>query len=1245
VTEPQIRPDATEELTAALRERILVMDGAMGTMIQRHGLSEADYRGERFADWPQDIRGNSDLLSLSAPDVIRDIHRAYLEAGADLVETNTFSAQRISQADYGMEDLAYEMNYESARLAREACDAMTARTPDRPRWVIGALGPTNTTGSISPDVNDPGKRNITYDRLVEAYTEQARGLVEGGADVLLVETIFDTLNAKAAIFALETLFEDRGRRWPVIISGTITDASGRTLSGQVTEAFWHSVRHARPLAVGLNCALGAADMRPYIAELSRVADTFVSCYPNAGLPNEFGEYDEAPDQTAGVLEEFAASGLVNLLGGCCGTTPEHVTAIAGAAAGAAPRERPQVAPALRLAGLEPVTVTRDSLFVNVGERTNITGSARFRRLIKEGDYSAALAVARQQVEAGAQVIDVNMDEGMIDGVAAMDRFVKLLASEPDISRVPLMVDSSKFEVIEAGLKCVQGKPIVNSISMKEGEDKFREQARLCRKYGAAVVVMAFDEDGQADNLDRRKAICRRAYDILVDEVGFPAEDIIFDPNIFAVATGIEEHAGYGVDYIEATRWIKENLPGALVSGGVSNVSFSFRGNNPVREAIHSVFLYHAIRAGMDMGIVNAGAMEVYDEIDPELRERIEDVILNRRANALESTERLLEIAPDFVGDGTPREVATEEWRSLPVSERITHALVKGIDEFAESDTEELRAEISARGGRPIEVIEGPLMDGMNVVGDLFGAGKMFLPQVVKSARVMKKAVAYLIPFIEAEKKPGDVEEKKGTIVMATVKGDVHDIGKNIVGVVLQCNNYEVIDLGVMVPAQKILDTAREVDADLIGLSGLITPSLDEMVNFAAELERQGFDIPLLVGGATTSRAHTAVKVDGKYHGPVVWVKDASRSVPVASALLSAERRDKLIADVTADFDSIRERHAAKHNDRKLLSLEAARANASPVDWDGYTPPAPAVEERVTVLEDYPLAELREYIDWQPFFNAWEMKGRFPDILNHPSSGEAARRLYDDAQEMLDRIVEEGWLRANAVLGLFPANAVGDDVEVYTDDSRSERLTTLHHLRQQGEHRAGVPHRSLADFVAPRETGLPDHVGAFAVTAGLGSETKIKEFKEQLDDYSAILLESLADRLAEAFAERLHERVRTEFWGYAPDESLDGQALLKEEYDGIRPAPGYPACPEHTEKATLWQLLDVEKHTGITLTESMAMWPGASVSGFYYSHPQSQYFVVGRIGKDQVEDYAARKGMSLAEAERWLSPNLGYEPED
>jgi len=1260
---PYERPDATEELSALLRERILVLDGAMGTMIQRHGLGEEDYRGERFADWAQDLRGNSDVLSLSAPDVVRAIHREYLAAGADLVETNTFSAQRISQADYGMEDLAYEMNYESARLARLECDAMTEQTPDRPRYVAGALGPTNTTASISPDVNDPGKRNIDFDGLVSAYLEQARGLVDGGADLLLVETIFDTLNAKAAVFALETLFEERGRRWPVVISGTITDASGRTLSGQVTEAFWHSVRHARPLAVGLNCALGATDMRPYIAELARVADCFVSCYPNAGLPNAFGEYDEQPADTAGVLAEFAESGLVNLLGGCCGTTPGHISAIAEVAKGTAPRVPEQRPEALRLSGLEPLTVTDESLFVNVGERTNITGSARFRRLIKEGDYGTALSVARQQVEAGAQVIDVNMDEGMIDGVAAMDRFLKLVAGEPDISRVPVMIDSSKWEVIEAGLKCVQGKPIVNSISLKEGEEKFLQQARLCRSYGAAVVVMAFDEDGQADSLERRQKICRRAYDLLTGEVGMAPSDIIFDPNVFAVATGIEEHATYGVDFIEATRWIKANLPGALVSGGVSNVSFSFRGNNPVREAIHAVFLFHAIQAGMDMGIVNAGALVVYDEIDPELREAIEDVVLNRKADA---TERLLELAPKFAGDGTVPEKADEEWRSLPVAERITHALVKGIDDFAEADTEELRQEISARGGRPIEVIEGPLMDGMNVVGDLFGAGKMFLPQVVKSARVMKKSVAYLIPFIEAEKKPGDVQTKKGTIVMATVKGDVHDIGKNIVGVVLQCNNYDVVDLGVMVPAQKVIDKAREVDADLIGLSGLITPSLDEMVGFAAEMERQGLEIPLLIGGATTSRAHTAVKVDPKYHGPVVWVKDASRSVPVAAQLLSPERRDALLDEVAADYDSLRTRHAANNRERPLLSLEKARANRTPIDWEGYRPPRPRVlaqqakdvwshrrGERpgevhprfVRTFRDYPLEELRPYIDWQPFFNAWEMKGKFPDILNNPTTGEAARRLWDDAQRMLDQVVEERWLRASAVVGLFPANAVGDDIEVYADDEREQVITTLCNLRQQGEHREGVPHRSIGDFVAPKETGLRDHVGAFAVTAGLGAAEKVAEFRAAHDDYSAIMLESLADRLAEAFAERMHERVRTDFWGYAPDEDLDNEGLIKERYDGIRPAPGYPACPDHTEKAKLWDLLDVEAATGAKLTDSMAMWPGASVSGFYFSHPRSQYFVVGRIGKDQVEDYARRTGMTLTEAERWLAPNLGYEPED
>ncbi|SDY55632.1 methionine synthase (B12-dependent) [Modestobacter sp. DSM 44400] len=1261
---PQLRPDATEVLTAQLRQRILVLDGAMGTAIQRDRPDEAGYRGERFTDWPSDVQGNNDLLSITAPAIITDIHREYLAAGADLLETNTFNATRISLADYGMADLAYEINVASARLARRECDAMTERTPDKPRYVVGALGPTSRTASISPDVNDPGARNVSYDELVAAYLEQANGLVDGGCDVLLVETIFDTLNAKAAIFALETLFEERGRRWPVMISGTITDASGRTLSGQVTEAFWHSVRHVDPLLVGLNCALGAKEMRPYIAEISRIADTFISCYPNAGLPNAFGEYDESPEETAAVLEEFAEAGFVNLVGGCCGTTPAHIAAIAGVVEGRAPRTPAEVRPALRLSGLEPVTIDGDSLFVNVGERTNITGSARFRNLIKAGDYPAALAVARQQVEAGAQIIDINMDEGMIDGVEAMDRFTKLVATEPDICRVPTMIDSSKWEVIEAGLKCVQGKSIVNSISLKEGEEKFVREARLCRKYGAAVVVMAFDEDGQADDLERRTQVCRRAYDILTRDVGFPAEDIIFDPNAFAVATGIEEHARYGLDYIEATRWIKENLPGALVSGGVSNVSFSFRGNNPVREAIHAVFLYHAIAAGMDMGIVNAGALEIYDQVPPLLRERIEDVILNRRPD---STERLLEIAGDFAGDGSVKEVATEEWRALPVGERITHALVKGIDEFAEADAEELRAEISARGGRPIEVIEGPLMDGMNVVGDLFGAGKMFLPQVVKSARVMKKAVGYLIPFIEAEKQPGDVERSNGKVIMATVKGDVHDIGKNIVGVVLQCNNYDVVDLGVMVPAQRVLDAAKEEGADFIGLSGLITPSLDEMVNVASEMERQGFEIPLLIGGATTSRAHTAVKVAQKYHGPVIWVKDASRSVPVVAALLSDEQRPKLLAEVEADYAALRERHAARQDTRSMLPISAARAAATPIDWSDYQPPRPRMllqqakdvcsgpdcdhlhgraTQFVKTFPDYSLEELRGYIDWQPFFNAWEMRGRFPDILHNPVTGEVARRLYEDAQLMLDQLIAEKWLQASGVFGLFPANQVdGDDIEVYTDDSRTAVRATLHQLRQQTEGRDGSARKSLADFVAPKDTGLRDHVGAFAVTAGLGSAAKVAQFKKDNDDYSAILLESLADRLAEAFAERLHERVRKEFWAYAPDEALEGDALIAEKYAGIRPAPGYPACPEHTEKRTIWELLNVEATTGIELTESMAMWPGAAVSGLYFAHPQSRYFVLGRVGRDQVEDYAQRKGWSVAEAERWLSPNLGYRTED
>ncbi len=1260
---PNVLIDNFALLEAQARNRILVIDGAMGTMIQGYKLGEAEYRGERFKDWPHDVKGNNDLLTLTQPQIVSEIHRKYLEAGADIIETNTFNSQSISLADYHMEEFAYELNVAAARLARIETDAIS--TPEHPRFVAGTLGPTNRTASISPDVNDPGARNVSYDQLVTAYSECARGLIDGGAHIIMIETIFDTLNAKAAVFAVEQVFEERGERLPVIISGTITDASGRTLSGQVTEAFWNSLRHARPFAIGLNCALGGKEMRPYVAELARIADCYISCYPNAGLPNAFGEYDEQPDDTACILEEFAESGLVNIVGGCCGTTPDHIRHIADHVRGKKPRVPSRVEPACRLAGLEPLTIDKALGFVNVGERTNITGSAKFRDLIKAGDYGTAVAVARQQVESGAQIIDVNMDEGMIDGKAAMVRFLNLIASEPDISRVPFMIDSSKWEVIEAGLKCVQGKPIVNSISMKEGIPKFVEQARLCRKYGAAVVVMAFDEEGQADNLERRKTICQRAYDILTKEVGFPSEDIIFDPNIFAVATGIEAHNNYGVDFIEATRWIKQNLPGAKISGGVSNVSFSFRGNNPVREAIHSVFLYHAIQAGMDMGIVNAGSLVVYSEIDPELRQRIEDVILNRRPE--DSTERLIEIAGRFKGDGSKPEVADEVWRSLPAGERITHALVKGIDAHVEADTEELRAEIFARGGRPIEVIEGPLMAGMNVVGDLFGAGKMFLPQVVKSARVMKKAVAYLIPFIEAEKKPGDAVQAKGKILMATVKGDVHDIGKNIVGVVLQCNNYDVVDLGVMVPGQKILDAAREHKADIIGLSGLITPSLDEMVNLAKEMQRQGFTMPLLIGGATTSRAHTAVKIAPAYKGPVVWVKDASRSVPVASALLSKEQRETLMVEVHKDYESIRERHANKDREQKYLSLEKARANAMPVDWSNHHPFKPRMlakqehhiheseadasrllppaSRHVKVLRDYSIAELREYIDWQPFFIAWELKGRFPDLLNNPASGETARKLYADANAMLDRIIEEKWLTANGVIGLFPANTVGDDIEIYADESRAQVIHRLHCLRQQSEHRAGVPNRSLSDFIAPKTSRLHDYVGAFAVTAGLGAAERVVAFRRANDDYSAILLEALADRLAEAFAERLHQRVRKEFWGHAPDEQLDTTALIDEKYKGIRPAPGYPACPEHTEKGTLWTLLDVDNTAGITLTESYAMWPGASVSGWYFAHPDSQYFVVGRIQKDQVADYARRKGWNLREAEKWLAPNLAYEPED
>jgi 5-methyltetrahydrofolate--homocysteine methyltransferase len=1252
--------DAAHRLDALIRQRILVLDGAMGTMIQSYKLGEADYRGARFKNHSHDLKGNNDLLVLTQPDIVREVHREYLEAGADLIETNTFNATRIAQADYGTQDLAYEINREAARLARLETEAMTARTPDRPRFVAGALGPTNRTASISPDVNDPGKRNVSFDELVAAYTEETRGLIDGGADLLIIETIFDTLNAKAAIFAVEGVFEENSRRLPLIISGTITDASGRTLSGQTVEAFWNSIRHARPFAVGLNCALGGREMRPWIEELARIADCYVSCYPNAGLPNAFGEYDERPHDTACILEDFAGAGFVNIVGGCCGTTPDHIRHVARHVQGKPPRVPSAPEPVCRLAGLEPLNITKAINFVNVGERTNITGSAKFKELIKAGDYTAALAVARQQVESGAQVIDINMDEGMIDGVAAMNRFVNLAASEPDISRVPLMIDSSKWEVIEAGLKCVQGRPIVNSISMKEGEAKFVEQAQLCRRYGAAVVVMAFDEQGQADTLERRKVVCERAYRILTEQVGFAPQDIIFDPNIFAVATGLAEHANYGVDFIEATRWIKQSLPRALVSGGVSNVSFSFRGNNPVREAIHAVFLYHARGAGMDMGIVNAGALPVYEAIDAELRERIEDVLLNRRAD---STERLIEIAERHKSGGQTRKEDDLGWRQAPPVERLKHALVKGIDQFVEEDTEAVRQEIVARGERTLTVIEGPLMDGMNVVGDLFGAGKMFLPQVVKSARVMKKAVAYLEPFIKAEKRPGDVARALGKIVMATVKGDVHDIGKNIVGVVLQCNNFEVIDLGVMVPAQKILDAAREHNANLIGLSGLITPSLDEMVHFAKEMQRTGLTLPLLIGGATTSRAHTAVKVAPAYAGPVVWVKDASRSVPVASQLLTEAGRSKLMAEVKKDYDEIRERHGRVQKE-KFVSLEQARANRTPIDWGSFKPFRPRLltmqhqdvvagawapehghPQFVRVFRDYPLAELRKYVDWQPFFIAWELKGRYPDLLNNPASGEAARKLWTDAQAMLDRVIAEKWLTASGVCGLFPASAVGDDLEVYADESRTQIAARLHCLRQQSEHRAGVPHRSLADYVAPKSTGLHDYVGAFAVTAGLGCAERVAQFKQQNDDYSAILLESLADRLAEAFAERLHERVRRELWGYAAEEHLTNEQLIGEGYKGIRPAPGYPACPEHTEKATLWQLLDVERNAGIQLTDSYAMWPGAAVSGWYFAHPQSQYFVVGRVQKDQAEDYARRKGWDRTTAEKWLGPNLAYEPED
>lgn len=1226
------RKQRITQLQQLLTQRILVLDGAMGSLIQTYKLDEAGYRGERFKDWPCDVKGNNDLLVLTQPQVIKDIHKAYLDAGADIIETNTFNATSIAMADYQMEELVYEMNKAGAAVAREAADA--AATDDKPRFVAGVLGPTNRTASISPDVNNPGFRNVTFDQLVDAYVEATKGLVDGGADIILVETIFDTLNAKAALFAIQKYFDNESIKLPVMISGTITDASGRTLSGQTAAAFWNSLNHIEPISFGFNCALGAKELRQYIEELSGMANCCINAHPNAGLPNEFGEYDESPEVMAAEILDWAESGFLNIIGGCCGTTPAHIKAIAEAVKDVAPRNIPEVPVECRLSGLEPCNITEDSLFVNVGERTNVTGSARFKRLILEEDYETALDVAREQVENGAQIIDINMDEGMLDGEKAMVTFLNLIASEPDISRVPIMLDSSKWEIIEAGLKCIQGKGIVNSISLKEGEEKFIEQAKLLRRYGAAAIVMAFDEVGQADTRERKIEICTRAYKILTEQVGFPAEDIIFDPNIFAVATGIEEHNNYGVDFIEATREIKNTLPHAMVSGGVSNVSFSFRGNNPVREAIHAVFLYHAIKAGMDMGIVNAGQLAVYDDLPEELRDHVEDVVLNRRDDA---TERLLDIADKYKGDGsTGKKEEDLEWRSWPVVKRIEHALVKGIDAYVEEDTEEARQAFD----RPIQVIEGPLMDGMNVVGDLFGDGKMFLPQVVKSARVMKKAVAYLIPFIEAEK--DGKTQSNGKILMATVKGDVHDIGKNIVGVVLQCNNFEVIDMGVMVPANQILEKAREENVDIIGLSGLITPSLDEMVHLAKEMERLKFDIPLMIGGATTSKAHTAVKIEQNYQGATVWVKDASRAVGVAQNLISEDFKDDFVKDLRADYEQVRINHAGRRSQTKWASIEQARNNAVAINWDDSQPVAPA-QSGIKAFDDYPLEEIKEYIDWTPFFFAWEIKGRYPKVLNDAEKGEEATKLFNDAQAMLDKIIAEKWLQAKAVIGLFPANAIdADSVEIYTDEQRNEVATTLNFLRQQTEQPPGRPNHCLSDYVAPKQTGKKDYMGAFAVTTGIGIDEHVKRFEAEHDDYQAIMLKVLADRLAEAFAELMHKKVRQEFWAYAADEQLHNDALIEEQYKGIRPAPGYPACPDHTEKSKLWSLLDVESNADISLTEHFAMMPAASVSGWYFAHPDARYFAVAKINRDQVEDYARRKGMTVAEAERWLAPNLGYD---
>ena len=1219
-------------LEQQLSQRILILDGAMGTMIQAYKFEEQDYRGDRFSDWHLDVKGNNDLLVLTQPDIIKAIHCEYLAAGADIIETNTFNATTIAMADYDMQEQSVEINYQAAKIARQIADEFTAKTPDKPRFVAGVLGPTNRTCSISPDVNDPAFRNVTFDQLKDAYIESTKALIEGGSDIILIETIFDTLNAKAAIFAVETVFDELGVKYPVMISGTITDASGRTLSGQTTEAFYNSLRHVKPISFGLNCALGPVELRQYVQELSRIADTAVSAHPNAGLPNAFGEYDFSVEDMNEHVAEWASSGLLNIIGGCCGTTPEHIAGMATSVANIAPRKVEPREIACRLSGLEALTIDKDSLFVNVGERTNVTGSAIFKRLITEENYDQAIAVALQQVENGAQIIDINMDEGMLDSKAAMIRFLNLIAGEPDIAKVPIMLDSSKWDILEEGLKCIQGKGIVNSISLKEGEENFRHQAELLRRYGAAVIVMAFDEEGQADTRVRKFEICQRAYHILVDEIGFPAEDIIFDPNIFAVATGIDEHNNYAVDFIEAVADIKQNLPYAMISGGVSNVSFSFRGNNPVREAIHAVFLYHAIKNGMDMGIVNAGQLAIYSDIPEDLRLAVEDVIQNSDDGA---TERLLDVAEQYRGQtGTKDNKADLAWRELPVNKRLEYSLVKGINEFIVEDTEAARLAAT----RPLDVIEGPLMDGMNVVGDLFGAGEMFLPQVVKSARVMKQAVAHLNPYIEAEK---TVASSNGKIVLATVKGDVHDIGKNIVGVVLQCNNYDIVDLGVMVSCDEILRVAKEQNADVIGLSGLITPSLDEMVHVAKEMQRQGFEIPLLIGGATTSKAHTAVKIEHQYKQPVIYVPNASRSVSVVSSLLSDELRPAFVERQDLEYKKVRERHYKKGPRSSLISIEDARKNATPISFDEYTPKTPN-KLGVTVLDELDLNEVRKYIDWTPFFMTWQLSGKYPLILKHEVIGGEATKLFNDANAMIDDVINNKKLTAKAVFGLFPAARQQDDLIVYADDERSEKLMRLHQLRQQSKKPAGQYNRCLADYVADKASGVKDYMGAFAVSAGFGCDDLVKEYDAQHDDYNSILAKAVADRLAEAAAEYLHEKIRKEYWGYAPDEVFDNDALIREQYQEIRPAPGYPACPEHTEKGLLWKLLNVQENIGMELTSSFAMWPGAAVSGWYFAHPDSKYFAVAKVAKDQVLDYAARKEMTIEQAERWLSSNLDYE---